>query len=87
MFKGSVEKSHELCQYRRKIRGFRRFFEIWHMRMDDFSTLPYGSVEKSTLPYGIVDFSDNVCYTPLRFTIQGRKGVVNNESGYPSEIF
>ncbi|MCL1842406.1 MAG: endospore germination permease, partial [Defluviitaleaceae bacterium] len=36
--KGSVEKSHELCQHRKKIRGFRRFSEVWHMRMDDFST-------------------------------------------------
>ena len=45
---GNVENSHELCQYRRKIRGFKRFFEIWHMRMDYFQHSLRG-IEKSQL--------------------------------------
>jgi len=38
---GNVEKSHEQCWHRRKIGGFKPFFEMRHMRMDDFSTLHY----------------------------------------------
>jgi len=46
---GSVEKSRELCQHRKKIRGLRRFSEVWHMRMDDFSTLPLGNFPDTTI--------------------------------------